>query len=312
MDMELYFGIFCEVYAKMSEVICIVATVGGEIERDREALLPGGQIASVKSVGIFRGGEAGILPDGPGLVDIHRGIGATQIGRDAGPCLEEIDAFEVGFAVLGLDEDAFGREPRLGAAGGFGAGGVCKSDIRKIRYAAHASHYSTCDARGSPPLIMIRMLVADDAGKLFRAVVLQRGLARQIGDADHPAEPGFGAELLGRYHPVRPVERTGHDLDPRAVDAAEAERRAAIPAEIALGDGGGAERGRFAAGPGEVAAVNVREGCKWRAGGLLAHPAMTDADFHRRCRHRKADGAALAAAGQDGFRRRIHAPSVSR
>src|SRR6478672_12937300 len=107
---------------------------------------------------------------------------------------------------------------------------------------------------------MVRMLVADDAAKLVRAVVLQRGLARQIGDADHPAEPGFGAELLGRYHPVRPVECAGHDLDPRAVDAAKAQRRAAIRAEIALGNGGGAERRWLAAGPGEIAAVNFSEG----------------------------------------------------
>src|SRR5207245_4055980 len=111
--------------------------------------------------------------------------------------------------------------------------------------------------RGSPPLVMVRMLVADDATKLVRAVVLQRGLARQIGDADHPAEPGFGAELLGRYHPVRPVECAGHDLDPLAVDAAEAERGAAISTKIALGDGGGAERRRLAAGPGEVAAIDI-------------------------------------------------------
>src|SRR6266566_7988476 len=175
-----------------------------------------------------------------------------------------------------------------------------KSGIRlMVPIIAHAT------PRGSPPLVMVRMLVADDATKLVRAVVLQRGLARQIGDADHPAEPGFGAELLGRYHPVRPVEGAGHDLDPLAVDAAGAERGAAIPAKIALGDGGGAERGWLAAGPGEVLAVNVGERRKWRAGRLLAHPAMTDADFHRRRRHRKTDGAALAAAGQDGFRRRI-------
>src|SRR5258705_194230 len=161
-------------------------------------------------------------------------------------------------------------------------------------------------------LLMVRMLVADDATKLVRAVVLQRGLARQIGDADHPAEPGFGAELLGRYHPVRPVEGAGHDLDPRAIDAAEAERGAAIPAKIALGDGGRAERGPLAAGPGEVLAVNVGKLTKGPAGGPFAHPAMTDADFDRQRRHRKADGAALAAAGQDGFRSRAHAPSVSR
>ena len=72
--------------------------MGGEIERDRETFLPGGEIAAVERVGILRGGEAGILPDGPGLVDIHGGVGAAQIGRDAGPGLEEIDAFEVGLA----------------------------------------------------------------------------------------------------------------------------------------------------------------------------------------------------------------------
>src|SRR6266852_8689817 len=233
-------------------MIRIIAAVGGKLERHREALLSGGEVAAVEGVGIFRRREAGILPDSPGLVDIHRGVGAAQIRRDARPGLEEIDALEVGFAIAGSYKDAFGREPRFCAAGGFGAGGVFKSDIRKVRYAAHGTHHSTCDARGSPPLVMVRMLVADDATKLVRAVVLQRGLARQIGDADHPAEPRFGAELLGRYHPVRPVEGAGHDLDPRAVDAAKTERRAAIPAKIALGDGGGAERRRLAAGPGEV------------------------------------------------------------
>src|SRR2546423_1602616 len=76
--------------------------------------------------------------------------------------------------------------------------------------------------RGSPISIVVRMLVADDAAKLFRTVVLQRGLAGQVGDADHPAEPGFGAELLGRHHPVRAVEGAGHDLDPGSADAAKA------------------------------------------------------------------------------------------
>ena len=78
-----------------ARMIGIVAAMGGEIERDREALLPGGEIAAVERVGILRRGEAGILPDGPGLVDIHGGVGAAQIGRDAGPGLEEVDAFEI-------------------------------------------------------------------------------------------------------------------------------------------------------------------------------------------------------------------------
>src|ERR1019366_8347427 len=98
-----------------ARMIRIVAAVGGEIERDREALLPGGEVAAVERVGILRRGEAGILPDGPGLVDIHGGVGAAQIRRDARPGLEEIDAFEIAFAIAGFYQDALGREPRLGA-----------------------------------------------------------------------------------------------------------------------------------------------------------------------------------------------------
>src|SRR5882672_3025491 len=148
---------------------------------------------------------------------------------------------------------------------------------------------------------MVRVLVADDAAKLVRAVILQGGLARHVGDRHHPAEPGFGAELLSRYQLVGAVERAGHDLDSRAADAAKAQRRAAIPAKIALGERRGLECSWLAAGPGEIAAVDVSEGREWRAGRLLAHPAMTDADFHRRRRQRKANGAALAAAGQNGL-----------
>src|ERR1700704_3481019 len=126
---------------------------------------------------------------------------------------------------------------------------------------------------------MVRMLVADDAVKLVRTVILQRGLTWHVGDRHHPAEPGFGGELLGRPHAVRAVERAGHDLDPRAVDAAKAQRRAAIGAKIAHRDGGGPERGWLAAGPGEIATLNVSEGRERRAGRFLAHPAATDADL---------------------------------
>src|SRR6478736_6526283 len=131
------------------------------------------------------------------------------------------------------------------------------------------------------------MLLADDAVNLFRAVILHRGLARQIGNRDHPAEPGFGS-ILPRWHqPVRPVKGADHDLDLRTVDAAEAQRRAATRTEIALAKRGGAERRRLAAGPGEVAVFDLGKGGEWRARRLLAHPAMTAAGQNRfgRCRH---------------------------
>src|SRR5260370_8263670 len=106
--------------------------MGGEIECHRKALWPRREVASVKRVGIFRRGEAGILPDGPGLIDIHGGVGAAQIRRDAGPGLEEIDALEIGFAVARLYEDALGREPRLGAAGAPPRSDRLKRDICEI------------------------------------------------------------------------------------------------------------------------------------------------------------------------------------
>ena len=121
-----------------ARMIGVVAAVGGEIEGDGEALLAGGEIAAVEGVGILRGGEAGVLPDGPGLGDVHGRVGAAQIGRDAGIAVEAGDAVEVVRAVGGLDRDAFGREPGLGAAcrrardrrGG-------EIDLGEIRNAAH-------------------------------------------------------------------------------------------------------------------------------------------------------------------------------
>ena len=69
--------------------------MGREIERDRKALLSGRKVAAVEGVGIFRGGEAGVLPHGPGLGDVHGRVGAAQIGRDARIGVEEVEAFQV-------------------------------------------------------------------------------------------------------------------------------------------------------------------------------------------------------------------------
>src|ERR1700722_2692811 len=97
-------------------MIAVVTAMGGEIERHRQALLPGGKIAAVERVGIFRRRKPRILPDGPGLVDIHGWVGAAQIGRDARPRFQEIDAFEIGFAIARFYQDALGREPWFGAS----------------------------------------------------------------------------------------------------------------------------------------------------------------------------------------------------
>src|SRR5882672_883996 len=128
---------------------------------------------------------------------------------------------------------------------------------------------------GSLHSIMVRILVADDLSQLLRSVILQRGLARQVGDANHPAKPGFGSILPRRHHPVGAVEGPGHDLDPGTVDAAKAQRRTAIPAEVALCDRGRAECRRLALGPGEISVFDIGEGGERCAARFLAHPAMT-------------------------------------
>ena len=96
-------------YARM---VAVIAAMGGEIEGDREALLSGGEIAPVEGVGIFRRREAGILPDGPGLRRVHRGIGPAQERCLAGIGVEEIDAGEIGVAIIWLYRDAFRRRSR--------------------------------------------------------------------------------------------------------------------------------------------------------------------------------------------------------
>ena len=75
-----------------ARMIAVVAAVGRQIERDREALLPAGEVAAVERVGILRGGEAGVLPDGPRLRHVHGRVGAAQVRRDAGIGVEEVDA----------------------------------------------------------------------------------------------------------------------------------------------------------------------------------------------------------------------------
>src|SRR5258708_30847256 len=101
-----------------------------------------------------------------------------------------------------------GSAPPVGAAGAvFSNATFAKFGMRLI-----LPHHSIGDPRRSPSLIMVRMLVADDAAKLVRSVILQRGLARHVGDRHHPAEPGLCAELLGRHHPDGAGEGAGHDL----------------------------------------------------------------------------------------------------
>src|SRR5437667_10120714 len=102
------------------------------------------------------------------------------------------------------------------------AGAVCsKAIFAKFGMRLMGYQYSTATVGGRHPLIMVGMLVAGNGPHLLRSVILQRGLAWQVGDADHPAEPGFGAKLPRRHQPVGAIESPGHDLDFRTADTAE-------------------------------------------------------------------------------------------
>ncbi len=90
-----------------SRMVRIVAAVGGEIEGDRQALLPGGEVAAVKGVGFLGGREAGILADGPRPPGEHRRIRPAGVGRDAG--VAGIDPGDIGGAVYRLQRDSLGR-----------------------------------------------------------------------------------------------------------------------------------------------------------------------------------------------------------
>ena len=80
-------------------MVGIVAAMGGEVEGDGEALLAGGEVAAVEGVGILGRGEAGILADRPGLVDVHGRIGAAQERRQARKGVEEVEPGQVAGAV---------------------------------------------------------------------------------------------------------------------------------------------------------------------------------------------------------------------
>ena len=97
--------------ARDAGVVGIVAPVGGEVEGHRQALLPGREVAPVERVRILRRGEAGILPDGPGLGHVHGRIGPAQERRHTRIGVEELDAVAVLGPIDPLHRNALGRHP---------------------------------------------------------------------------------------------------------------------------------------------------------------------------------------------------------
>ncbi len=90
-------------------MIAVIAAVRGEIERDREAFLPGGEIAAIEGVRVLGRGEAGILADRPGAAGIHRRAHAAREGGEAGKA--GVDRGGILGRVERFDRDALGRLP---------------------------------------------------------------------------------------------------------------------------------------------------------------------------------------------------------
>ena len=72
-------------------VVGVVAAVGGQVERDRQALLPGGEVAAVERVRLLRGGEPRVLADRPRLRRVHRRVRPAQERRDPRIRPEEVE-----------------------------------------------------------------------------------------------------------------------------------------------------------------------------------------------------------------------------
>ena len=90
-------------------MIRVVTAVGGQIERDGEALLAGGDVAAIKGVAFLRGREARILAHGPRARDKHGAVGAAQVGRQTGHGVEARAALEIGRGVEGLEIELLER-----------------------------------------------------------------------------------------------------------------------------------------------------------------------------------------------------------
>ncbi len=103
-------------YARM---VGVIAAVGGQVERHRKSLLPGGEVAAVEGVALLGGREARILADGPRTHHVHRAVGAAQEGGDTCRIVEVFESFEVLFGVSSLDGDLLGGHPHAFAVAAF-------------------------------------------------------------------------------------------------------------------------------------------------------------------------------------------------
>ena len=94
-----------------ARVVAVVATVGGQVKGDADALPAAGQRLAVERIGFLGGRKAGVLADGPGPHRVHAGLGAAQVGLKARQRVGVGQIGCVGRGVQRLDRDAVRGEP---------------------------------------------------------------------------------------------------------------------------------------------------------------------------------------------------------
>ena len=94
-----------------ARIVAVVAPVRRQVERHRQTLLSGGQVAAIEGVGVLGGGEAGVLPDRPGPGHVHRRVRSTQVGRQARHGVEMVETFEIPGGVQRLHRQPLRRLP---------------------------------------------------------------------------------------------------------------------------------------------------------------------------------------------------------
>ncbi len=132
-------------------VVGVVAAMRREIERHRQALLPGGEIAPVEGVRLLRRREPGVLPDRPRLQRVHRRVRSAQERRHPRRVVEMLHAVEIVRGVVRLHADVLRRSAthrlrpaRPGAWPGRGAYGM---DAKSGRFI-----WTPATLRPPPPL----------------------------------------------------------------------------------------------------------------------------------------------------------------
>ncbi len=94
-----------------ARMIAVISAMCRQIERNRKAHLPGGQILAIEGVGFFGCRKARILANGPGPARIHRAAHTAHERHLAGQRVGAFKPFKVGRRIERLDRNAFGRSP---------------------------------------------------------------------------------------------------------------------------------------------------------------------------------------------------------